>query len=150
MSSEPRYFEDFHIGQRFAFGHYEVTKAEIIAFAKEFDPQPHHLDEEAAKHSMLGGLSASGWHICAMTMRIVVDGVFGKAESRGGAGVEDCRWLKPVRPSDVLRVEAEILELTPHPRKPLGFARMQWNVFNQREQVAMMINTPIFARRDGP
>src|SRR5262249_61220994 len=78
--SEPRYFEDFHVGQKFAFGHYEVTKAEILEFAKEFDPQPHHLDEEAAKHSMLGGLSASGWHVCAMTMRMVVDSVFGKAE----------------------------------------------------------------------
>ena len=147
MSSDPVFFEDFHAGQTFAFGHYEVTKEEILQFAQEFDPQPHHLDEEAGARSPLGGLSASGWHICAMAMRMAVDNLFNKAEARGGAGVEDCRWLKPVKPGDTLRMEAEVLETRRHPRRPMGFVRMRWDVFNQREQVASIVNTPVFATR---
>jgi len=145
--SHPVYFEDFHVGQKFDFGHYEVTKEEIFEFAREFDPQPHHLEEEAAKRSMLGGLSASGWHVCAIAMRMAVDGIFAKAQSRGGKGVEDCRWLRPVRPGDILRIEIEILDVSPHPRKPMGFVRMKWDVFNQREQVTSMVSTPIFGFR---
>ena len=141
------HFEDFHPGQKLAFGHYEVTKEEIIEFAREFDPQPHHLDEEAGWNSMLGGLAASGWHICAMAMRMCVDGLFNKAEARGGAGVEDCRWLNPVEPGDVLRMEIEILETRAHPRRPVGFVKMRWDIFNQREQVASVATTPLFARR---
>ena len=145
--SAPVYFEDFYAGQRFAFGAYEVTKEEIVAFAREFDPQPHHLDEEAAKDSLLGGLAASGWHVCAIAMRLCTDHIFNRAEARGGAGVEECRWLKPVRPGDVLRLEVEVLETRLHPRHPLGFVSMRWNVFNQREQVASIVNTPLFAKR---
>ena len=145
--SHPVYFEDFYVGQKFAFGHYEVTKEEIFEYAREFDPQPHHLDEEAAQRSMLGGLSASGWQVCAIAMRIAVDGIFEKAQSRGGKGVEDCRWLKPVRPGDILRIEIEILDTSPHPRKPMGFVRMKWDVFNQREKVCSMVSTPIFGFR---
>ena len=147
--SAPRYFEDFHVGQKFAFGAYEVTKEEIVAFAREFDPQPHHLDEDAAKDSLLGGLATSGWHVCAIAMRLATDHIFNHAEARGGAGVEDCRWLKPVRPGDVLRLEVEVLDTRPHPRRPLGFVTMRWDVFNQREQVARIVNTPIFATRGG-
>ncbi|HSC18478.1 MAG TPA: MaoC family dehydratase [Rhizomicrobium sp.] len=143
----PRYFEDFRVGQKFAFGAYEVTKEEIIAFAREFDPQPHHLDEDAAKNSLLGGLAASGWQVCAIAMRLATDHIFNQAQARGGAGVEDCRWLKPVRPGDMLRLEVEVLATRPHPRRPLGFVTMRWDVFNQREQVASIVNTPIFARR---
>ncbi|HEY4113471.1 MAG TPA: MaoC family dehydratase [Rhizomicrobium sp.] len=146
--ADPIFFEDFHVGQKFAFGHYEVTKEEIVAFAKEFDPQPHHLDEEAGSRSALGGLAASGWHVCAIAMRMAVDHLFNKAEARGGAGVEDCRWLKPVKPGDILRMEVEILAATPHPRRPLGFVKMRWDVFNQREQVASILNTPVFAARE--
>jgi acyl dehydratase len=147
--SNPLHFEDFHVGQQFAFGHYEVTKDEILAFAREFDPQPHHLDEDAGARSALGGLSASGWHVCAMAMRMAVDHLFNKAEARGGAGVEDCRWIKPVKPGDILRMEAEVLETRVHPRRPLGFVRMRWDVFNQREMVASIVNTPVFATREG-
>ena len=145
--SAPVYFEDFHIGQKFAFGRYEVTKAEIVAYAREFDPQPHHLDEEAAKHSMLGGLAASGWQVCAIAMRMAVDGVFAHAQSRGGKGVEDCRWLKPVRPGDTLRLEIEILEVSPHPRKPMGFVKMRWDLFSEHELKMSMVSTPMFGFR---
>jgi len=144
------HFEDFHVGQRLSLGPYEVTKEEIVAFAREFDPQPHHLDEEAAKHSMLGGLGASGWHVCAMTMRMFVDGLAAKTATRGGAGVEDCRWLKPVRPGDVLRLELEVTELRSLDRRPeFGYAKLRWDVFNQREQVASMIVLVTILRRGG-
>lgn len=147
--SIPTHFEDFYPGQQLAFGHYEVTKDEIIEFAREFDPQPHHLDEEAGRNSILGGLAASGWHICAMAMRMCVDGLFSKSEARGGASVEDCHWLKPVRPGDVLRMEIEILETRAHPRRAVGFVKMRWDIFNQREQLAQVITTPLFAKRSG-
>jgi acyl dehydratase len=145
----PRYFEDFRVGQTFDCGSYELTKEEILAFAREFDAQPHHLDENAAKDSILGGLAASGWHVCAIAMRLAADHIFNRAEARGGAGVEDCRWLKPVRPGDVLRLEVHVLDARPHPRRPLGFVTMRWDVFNQREQVASIVNTPLFATRGG-
>src|SRR5271155_4599587 len=101
MSGELLHFEDFAVGRRFFGGPYRVAKDEIFAFAREFDPQPHHLDEEAGKRSMLGGLAASGWHICAMTMRMVVDGFVVRCANRGGIGSDECRWMKPVKPGDV-------------------------------------------------
>jgi len=87
--SDILHFEDFHVGQTLAFGHYEVTKEEIIEFASQFDPQPHHLDEEAGKKTILGGLSASGWHICSMAMRMMVDGLIHRMANRGGVGARD-------------------------------------------------------------
>src|SRR5215469_11394937 len=100
------HFEDFRAGQTFAFGRYEVTKEEIVEFAREFDPQPHHLDEEAAKRSILGGLAASGWHTCAMTMRMFADMLVPIAAAQGGVGSPEGRWMRPVRPGDVLRAQA--------------------------------------------
>jgi acyl dehydratase len=142
------HFEDFRTGQTFAFGHYDVTKDEIVAFAREFDPQPHHLDEEAGNRSLLGGLAASGWHICAMTMRMVVDGLISKAANRGGVGADECRWMKSVKPGDVLRMEVEVLETRPSKNMPrIGLVRLACRVFNQREQVALLNMTPILARR---
>jgi acyl dehydratase len=130
------------------FGHYEVTKEEIVEFAAEFDPQSHHMDEEAARHSLLGGLAASGWHICGMTMRMVVDGLISKSANRGGVGADECRWMKPVKPGDVLRVELDVLETTaPKSRPDIGFVKVSCRVFNQREQVAMVNMTPMLARR---
>lgn len=143
------HFEDFHSGQTFAFGRYEVTKNEIVAFAREFDAQPHHLEEEAGRRSMLGGLAASGWHVCAMTMRMVVDGLISKAANRGGVGADEARWMRPVKPGDILRVEAEVLETrAPKSRSDIGFVRLSCRVFNQQEQVALVNMTPILARRD--
>lgn len=148
MSDELLHFEDFKIGQKFSFGRYEVTKEEIFEFAREYDPQPHHLDEEAAKNSIMKGLGASGWHVCAMAMRMLVDGLFNKSAGAGGAGCEDARWLKPVRPGDVLRTEVEVLEKTAPRSKPdIGFVKMRWDIFSQTELVASFISTPLFKRR---
>lgn len=146
--SEILYFEDFKPGQIYEAGPYEVTKEEIFEFAREYDPQPHHLDEEAAKHSLLMGLSASGWHVCAMAMRMFCDSILSRAASQGAPGVEDCRWMKPVRPGDVLRLEIEIVETRASKSKPIGFVKLNWKLFNQREQVAAFISSPIFLRRE--
>ena len=148
MADELLHFEDFKIGQTFSFGHYEVTKEEIFEFAREYDPQPHHLDEDAANKSILNGLAASGWHVCAMAMRMLVDGLFNQSAGAGGAGCDEAKWLKPVRPGDVLRMEVKILEKTaPKSKTDIGFVKMQWDVFNQDGQVAELISTPLFKRR---
>jgi acyl dehydratase len=145
--AELLHFEDFTVGRIFACGPYAVTKEEILEFAREFDPQPHHLDEDAANKSMLKGLSASGFHVCAMTMRMFADGVILKTANRGGAGVREVRWMKPVRPGDVLRLDVEVADAKPSASKPVGFVTFDCRVFNQREQVALVSMTPIVAKR---
>ncbi|SRR5665213_37177 len=145
--AELLHFEDFTVGRKFACGPYAVTKEEILEFAREFDPQPHHLDEDAANKSMLKGLSASGFHVCAMTMRMFADGVILKTANRGGAGVREVRWMKPVRPGDVLRLDVEVADAKPSASKPVGFVTFDCRVFNQREQVALVSMTPIVAKR---
>jgi len=141
------HFEDFSVGRTFECGSYEVTKEEIFEFARQFDPQPHHLDEEAAKHSLLGGLSASGWHVCAMVMRMFADGIILKTANRGGAGAREARWMKPVRPGDVLRLDVEVVDAKASQSKPIGFVTFDCRVFSQTEQVALVSMTPIVARR---
>jgi len=146
--SDLLHFEDFHEGQTFSFGCYEVTQEEIIEFAREFDAQPQHLDDDAGRRTILGGLAASGWHVCAMTMRMLCDGLLLKAAGCGGVGADECRWMKPVRPGDVLRLEVEVLETRRSKSLPdAGFVRLSCRVFNQREQVALLNTTPIIARR---
>jgi acyl dehydratase len=141
------HFEDFTVGRKFDCGPYQVTREEIVEYAREFDPQPHHLDEEAAKKSILGGLAASGWHTCAMTMRMFADMMMPIAAARGGVGSPEGRWMKPVRPGDVLRAEAEVIEARPSASKPFGTVTFACKVFNQREQVALIKMTPIIAKR---
>jgi acyl dehydratase len=146
--SDLLHFEDFHTGQKFSFGRYEVTKEDILEFAREFDPQPQHLYDHAGQRTLLGGLAASGWHVCAMTMRMLCEGLLLKAANRGGVGAEECRWLRPVRPGDVLRVEVEVLETRASKNlADAGFVRLSCNIFNQCEQVALLNTTPIVARR---
>ena len=142
------YFEDFHLGRTFDCGPYRVTKEEILEFAREFDPQPHHLDEAAAKNSMLGGLAASGWHVCAMTMRMFADTMIPVMAARGGSGSREARWMKPVRPGDVLRVEATVAETKQSRGRPeIGHVMFECRVFNQREQVALVFMTPVVETR---
>ena len=140
-------FEDFPIGRVIDCGTYRVSKDEILDFARQFDPQPHHLDEEAGKQSILGGLSASGWHVCAIAMRLFADAVVLKADNKGGAGAREARWMKPVRPGDLLRMEAEVVETKPSQSKPFGFVTFECRIYNEREQVAMVSMTPIIGRR---
>lgn len=146
------HFEDFAVGRKFSCGPYRVTRDEIVEFARQFDPQPHHLDEEAAKRSMLGGLAASGWHVCAMTMRMFADRMMPLMEGRGGVGSREGRWMKPVRPDDLLRMEAEVVETKElKSRAELGLVTFDCRVFNQNgEQVALVSMTPIIARRSRP
>jgi acyl dehydratase len=103
-------FEDFPIGRFGSFGPRHVSREEILAFAAEFDPQPMHLDEEAASRSMLKGLSGSGWHLCSIMMRMMVDGFIGRTASLGSPGVSELRWLAPLRPGDDLMLDVEVLE----------------------------------------
>ncbi len=142
-----QHFEDFPVGRIVECGPYHVSKDEIFEFASEFDAQPHHLDEAAANASILKGLSASGFHVCAIAMRMFADGVVLKAENRGGAGAREARWMKPVRPGDTLRMEAEVVEAKASQSKPVGFVTFDCRVYNAREQVAMISMTPIIARR---
>lgn len=108
-----RYFEDFHVGQVIDLGSRSVGEAEIIAFAKEYDPQYFHTDPAAAARSIWGGLVASGWHTCCLFMRLLVDGHLIHVESIASPGVDEIRWLKPVRPGDRLRGRLTVLETTP-------------------------------------
>lgn len=140
-------FEDFPVGRVVDCGIYRVSKDEILDFARQFDPQPHHLDEEAGKKSILGGLAASGWHVCAIAMRLFAEGVVLKADNKGGAGAREARWMKPVRPDDLLHMEAEVVEAKPSQSKPFGFVTFECRIYNAREQVAMVSMTPIIGRR---
>jgi acyl dehydratase len=101
-------FEDFRPGHFATLGPRHVTRAEIIAFASEYDPQPMHIDEEAARRSMAGGLSGSGWHMCALAMRMQVDGLISRADALAGLGVDEVRWLAPLRPGDDISLEIHI------------------------------------------
>jgi len=114
---EKYYLEDLSAGQRFTSPTLTVTEAEIKAFAGQFDPQPFHLDDEAAKHTLFGGLAASGWHTAAMTMRMLVEGGAPLAGGIIGGGGE-IAWPRPTRPGDVLHVEAEVIEVIPSKSKP--------------------------------
>jgi acyl dehydratase len=145
------HYEDLEIGHSFACGTYAVTKEEIVEFAREFDPQPHHLDEEAAKNSMLGGLAASGWHVCAMTMRMFADHMIPRMAERGGSGSREARWMKPVRPGDQLRTEATVVEKKEsRARTDIGHVTFECRVYNQTEQVCLLYMTPVVARRGAP
>ena len=102
--------EDFKLGHFGKFGPRNVTREEILAFAAEFDPQPMHLDEEAAKRSLLGGLAGSGWHLCSIMMRMMFDGFIGRTASLGSPGVNEVRWLAPFRPGDDLTLDIDVTE----------------------------------------
>jgi acyl dehydratase len=132
-----------------SYGPRLVTREEIVAFAAEFDPQPMHLDEDAARASMLGGLSASGWHSCSVLMRMISDGFLLDSTFMGGFGVDEVRWLDPVRPDDRVTVRATVLETRASNSRPeLGFVKILFEMFNAAEQ-KLMTMTPnmIFARR---
>ena len=143
------YLEDFSVGQTFRSGSRRVTEADIKAFAKEFDPQPFHLDHEAAKATMFGGLAASGWHTMALTMRLLVDGGAPIAGGIIGAGAEELRWPRPVRPGDELTVESEVLEIRPSRSRPTqGLMKMRSTTLNQNgEPVQVFVANLVVPRR---
>ncbi len=144
------WFDDLRIGMRFKSAGKLVTREDIKRFAAEFDPQPYHLDEAAAERSVMGGLAASGWHTAAIVMRLCIETRPFGPHPIFGLGVDELRWLAPVRPGDVLHVEGEVVGLTPSRTKPQGVARLKWTAFNQRgEPVYTITPMAIVPRRPG-
>ena len=147
-----RYFEDFRAGDVAQLGRKRVTRAEIVAFAREYDPQPFHVDEQAAATSPFGGLVASGWHTAAMFMRLFVEELLLGSASLGSPGVEELRWLRPVRPGDELTGVVRILETRASERDPRrGTVITESEVLNQDGEVVMRMRARgFFARRTSP
>ncbi len=137
MSDGLVYFEDLELGVKAAFGRYEVTREEVIEFARKYDPQPFHLSDEAAAQTHFGRISASGWHTCAMVMRMLVDNITERKQAGlGSPGLDELRWRKPVYPGDVLRVESEILSKKLSQSRPeMGSFQSSVQVFNQDDVV---------------
>lgn len=144
-----RYLENLRVGDRFNSGTYTVSKSEIIRFADAFDPQPFHLDGEAASQSIFGGLAASGWHTAAITMRLMVTSNIEIHGGLVGLGVDELRWPKAVRPGDTLQVQIEVLEIRPSRSRPdRGTMRIRSVTTNQAgEEVLTMISTALVPRR---
>jgi acyl dehydratase len=143
-----RYFEDFSVGQVAELGPRLVTREEIVTFAGQFDPQPMHMDEEAAKQSMLGGLAASGWHTSAIMMRMIVDDFLGDVASMGAPGIDEVKWLKPVRPGDRLTVRGTVQGVRASQSKPdRGFVSLLWEVTNDRGELVMTLACPQMIER---
>jgi acyl dehydratase len=143
------YWEDFDVGQVSVYGDRYVGADEIKEFAAEFDPQPMHLDEEAARATLVGGLCASGWHTCAIMMRIIADGFVLNSSSMGAPGVEEVRWLAPVRPGDTLRVRMTVLDKRASRSRPrVGFVYLLFEVLNGGGACVMTSRTNMmFGRR---
>jgi len=144
-------FEDFPPGHFGTFGPRRVTREEILAFAGEFDPQPMHLDEEAAKASMLQGLSGSGWHLCSIMMRMMFDGFIGRTASMGSPGVNEVRWLAPLRPDDDLMLEVDVTDARVSRSRPeTGIVTLKGVARNAGGEVLCEMVSPIIvARRAG-
>lgn len=144
-----RYYEDVEVGDVREYGRYDVTRGEILEFAEQYDPQPIHVDEEAARASMFGGLVASGWHTASMTMRMLVENVLTDAAVAGALGVDDLRWPNPVRPGDCLRGRTEVLDKEPW-QENLGLVRLETRVFDDEDaEVLSMVGNVLYEKRDG-
>ena len=149
MSTIEYYWEDLTVGSVRDLGTASLTAEEIKEFAAKFDPQPFHLDEEAARHSMFGALCASGWHTCALAMGMTVRNFLSKSASLGSPGLESLKWLKPVYPGDTLRLRQVIVEARPLRSRPdVGIVRSRWEMSNQHgEPVMQMEGYGMFRRR---
>jgi acyl dehydratase len=135
-----RHFEDYVPGNVYEYGGIVVDEAEIIEFARRFDPQDMHVDPVAASHGRFEGLIASGWHTAGMMMRLLVDNFLPKAASLGSPGIDELRWARPVRPGDVLRIRVLVLEATRSRSRPdRGIVRTRVEVINQNEEVVMSL-----------
>ncbi len=134
-----RYLEDFAVGQTHGSPRLRVDEARAVDFAKKFDPQPFHLDDKAARGTIFGGLAASGWHTAAMTMRLLVETELKPAGGLVGAGLDECRWPRPVRPGDELRVECEVIEVRPSKSRPAqGLIKLRTTTLNQDDEAVLM------------
>ena len=145
------YLEDLHVGDRFGSDTIEVTEESIIAFAREFDPQPFHLETKAAEQSIFKGLAASGWHTAAMSMKLFITGELKLAGGSVGLGVDELRWPQPVKPGDVLRLETEILDVRASRSKPdRGIIRIRNVTTNQRGEVVQTFTAFVMVQRRSP
>ena len=144
------FFEDLEPGATAAFGRYQVTLEEVVEFAEKYDPQPFHLSDEAAAQTHFGRISASGWHTCAMVMRMMVDNITERKQAGlGSPGLDELRWLRPVYPGDTLRVETTLIDKTASRSRPeMGSFRSEVKVFNQNDElVATMKSIGLIRRR---
>jgi acyl dehydratase len=147
QANDVLYLEDLRVGQRFSNGSHALDEAQIKSFARQFDPQPFHLDEDEAKDTFFAGLAASGWHTAAITMRLMVDGGAPFAGGIIGAGGE-INWPKPTRPGDILRVESEILEITPSRSRPdRGMVTVRTGTLNQRDETVQVLTAKLIVPR---
>ena len=145
-----RYFEDFTPGMVIENGPRLVTREEIVAFAAEFDPQPMHLDEEAARVSILGGLAASGWHTCCLMMRMACDSFVLDSSSMGAPGVDEVKWLKPLRPGTNIRLRTTVLDTrTSNSRPERGFVKIRMDVLDDDREPVMTLTTSMIMGRRG-
>ncbi len=143
-----RYLEDFAVGQTFGSGRLRLTTERIKSFAGEFDPQPFHLDEETASGTIFRGLAASGWHTAAATMRLLVESELKPVCGIIGAGFEELRWPRPVRPGDELRIESEVLEVRPSQSRPdQGMIKVRTTTLNQDGQVVQVFTGHLLVPR---
>jgi acyl dehydratase len=149
MTQHTMFWEDFQVGDTAPMGEALVERDAAIEFASKYDPQPFHIDEAAARASMYGGLIASGWHTVALVMRMMVDSYLSKAASLGSPGVDNVRWLKPVRPGDRIRGQRTVLESRASGSRPnMGLVKTRWEVYNQNDELVMtMEGYGMFARR---
>ncbi len=143
------YFDDIEVGAVRSFGHYQVTREEVLDFAQKYDPQPFHLSDEAAAQTHFGRLAASGWHTCSMAMAMFVAEMKAHPQAGlGAAGVDELRWLKPVYPGDTLRVETEVLEKKASQSRPeMGSLRNRMTVFNQHDEPVLRFTALALMRR---
>lgn len=151
MSDDMIYYEDLEIGEKQNFGRYEVTREEVIEFAKQYDPQAFHLDDDAAARTHFGRLSASGWHTCAMTMAMMVENMKNvKQAGLGSPGVDNLQWKKPVYPGDTLRVESEVIsKRRSQSRREMGLFKSRAQIFNQNDEIVLeMTSNGLIAVRD--
>lgn len=145
------YFEDIEVGRKASFGRYDVTREEVIEFASKYDPQPFHLDNEAAANTHFGRLSASGWHTCAMMMSMLVENMkTHKQAGLGSPGMDNLRWTKPVYPGDTLRVESEVISKRRSASRPeMGLFKSSVRVFNQNDETVLeMVSNGLIRVRD--
>jgi acyl dehydratase len=143
-----RYLEDFAVGQTFRSSRLQIDKERIKSFAAEFDPQPFHLDEAAARNTIFAGLAASGWHTAAVTMRLLVDSDIKPAGGIVGAGFDEMLWPRPVRPGDELRVESEVLEVRPSRSRPdQGLIKVRTTTLNQNDEAVQVTIGNLVVRR---
>lgn len=147
MSGATIHFEDFRPGEVRMLGPVSVSAGEIVDFARQWDPQPMHVDPDAARDTLLGELTASGWHTCCILMRMMCDEFILDAASMGGPGIEEVRWVAPVRPGDVLTARRTVRESRRLRSRPgVGLVRFRFEMMNQREETVMISDFPVFFR----